>query len=70
MALKLSRAKSLTRSGQALKVDTTEDGTEEKVMHELSLAVNILELAQEEADRRGGLRVSAIHLRMGPLSGW
>ena len=39
-------------------------------MHELSLAVNILELAQEEADRRGGLRVSAIHLRMGPLSGW
>jgi hydrogenase nickel incorporation protein HypA/HybF len=38
-------------------------------MHELSLAVNIVELAQEEADRRGGLCVSAIHLRMGALSG-
>jgi hydrogenase nickel incorporation protein HypA/HybF len=38
-------------------------------MHELSVAVSIVEMAQEEADRRGWVRVSAIHLRVGPLSG-
>jgi hydrogenase nickel incorporation protein HypA/HybF len=38
-------------------------------MHELSIALSILDLAAEEADRRGGGRVVAIHLRLGPLSG-
>jgi hydrogenase nickel incorporation protein HypA/HybF len=38
-------------------------------MHELSIAVSIVELAQEEADRRGGVRVDAVHLRLGPLAG-
>jgi hydrogenase nickel incorporation protein HypA/HybF len=38
-------------------------------MHELSVAMNIVELAQEEAERHGAVRVSAIHLRLGPLSG-
>ncbi len=38
-------------------------------MHELSIALSILEIAAEEADRRGGALVKAIHLRLGPLSG-
>ena len=37
-------------------------------MHELSIALSILEVAGEEAERRG-VRVLAIHLRLGPLSG-
>jgi hydrogenase nickel incorporation protein HypA/HybF len=37
-------------------------------MHELSIAMSILDLAQEEAERRGG-RVAAVHLKLGPLSG-
>ena len=38
-------------------------------MHELSIALSILDLAAEEAARQGGGRVAAIHLRLGPLSG-
>jgi hydrogenase nickel incorporation protein HypA/HybF len=38
-------------------------------MHELSIALSILDLAAEEAERRGGGRVVAVHLRLGPLSG-
>lgn len=38
-------------------------------MHELSIALSILDLAAEEAERHGGGRVAAIHLRLGPLSG-
>ena len=38
-------------------------------MHELSVALSILDLAAEEAERRGGGNVTAIHLRLGPLSG-
>jgi hydrogenase nickel incorporation protein HypA/HybF len=38
-------------------------------MHELSIALSILELAEEEAERRGGVHVHAIHLKIGPLSG-
>ncbi|HEY3838674.1 MAG TPA: hydrogenase maturation nickel metallochaperone HypA [Bryobacteraceae bacterium] len=38
-------------------------------MHELSIAVSMIELAEEEAARRGGVQVSAIHLRLGRLSG-
>ena len=37
-------------------------------MHELSIALSILEIAEEEAERQEG-RVVAIHLRLGPLSG-
>jgi hydrogenase nickel incorporation protein HypA/HybF len=37
-------------------------------MHELSIALNILDWAGEEAQRRG-VRVRGIHLRLGPLSG-
>jgi hydrogenase nickel incorporation protein HypA/HybF len=38
-------------------------------MHELSIALSILEVTEEEAERRGGVQVEAIHLRLGPLSG-
>ena len=37
-------------------------------MHELSIALSLLDLVEEEATRRE-CRVSAIHLRLGPLSG-
>jgi hydrogenase nickel incorporation protein HypA/HybF len=37
-------------------------------MHELSIALSILDVVAEEAERRGG-RVVAVHLKLGPLSG-
>ena len=37
-------------------------------MHELSIALSILDVVEEEAERQGG-RVAAIHLKLGPLSG-
>jgi hydrogenase nickel incorporation protein HypA/HybF len=37
-------------------------------MHELSIAMSIVEMAQEEAERRGST-VSAVHLKLGALSG-
>jgi hydrogenase nickel incorporation protein HypA/HybF len=38
-------------------------------MHELSIAMSIVELAQEEAERRGGAQITAVHLKLGVLSG-
>jgi len=38
-------------------------------MHELSIAMSMIELAQEESVRRGGVQVSAVHLKLGLLSG-
>ncbi len=38
-------------------------------MHELSIALGIVEAAQEEAAKRGAPRVTAVHLKLGPLSG-
>jgi hydrogenase nickel incorporation protein HypA/HybF len=38
-------------------------------MHELSIAMSIVEMAQEELDRQGSVRVHAVHLRLGVLSG-
>ena len=38
-------------------------------MHELSIAMSMVEMAEEEAARRGGARVFAIHLKLGQLSG-
>lgn len=37
-------------------------------MHELSIAMGIVEAAAEEAQKRG-VKVSAVHLRLGALSG-
>jgi hydrogenase nickel incorporation protein HypA/HybF len=39
------------------------------VMHELSIAVSLIEIACEEAESLGAGRVSAVHLRIGRLSG-
>ena len=38
-------------------------------MHELSIAMSIVEFAEEEAVRRGSPRVTAVHLRLGTFSG-
>ncbi len=38
-------------------------------MHELSIAMSIIEGATQEARKRGGARVHAVHLKLGPLSG-
>jgi hydrogenase nickel incorporation protein HypA/HybF len=38
-------------------------------MHELSIAISMIELAGEEAARRGGVQVNALHLKLGPLAG-
>jgi hydrogenase nickel incorporation protein HypA/HybF len=38
-------------------------------MHELSIALNILEVAEEEAERRAGQRIVGIRLKLGALSG-
>lgn len=38
-------------------------------MHELSVALSILDVAAEEAQRRGAAQVIAIHLKLGPLAG-
>jgi len=38
-------------------------------MHELSIALSLIEMATEEVERRGGARITALHLKLGPLSG-
>ena len=38
-------------------------------MHELSIAMSIIEIAQEEAAARGGVRVLAVRLKLGELTG-
>ena len=38
-------------------------------MHELSIALSIVDLAAEEAAARGNAQVLAVHLRVGSLSG-
>jgi hydrogenase nickel incorporation protein HypA/HybF len=37
-------------------------------MHELSIAMSLVDVVEEEAERQGG-RVVAVHLKLGPLSG-
>jgi hydrogenase nickel incorporation protein HypA/HybF len=38
-------------------------------MHELSIAVSILEVVEEEMQSHPGAQLEAVHLRLGPLSG-
>jgi hydrogenase nickel incorporation protein HypA/HybF len=45
-----------------------EIGLTENPMHELSIAMSIVEMATEEAERRGA-QVNAVHLKLGLLSG-
>lgn len=42
--------------------------TTERFMHELSIAMSLVDVASEEAERRGVI-VDAVHIRLGPLSG-
>lgn len=38
-------------------------------MHELSIALNIIEMAEHESRLRAGAKVVAVHLKLGPLAG-
>jgi len=38
-------------------------------MHELSIAMSLLSMIEEQAEARGDVRVKAVHLKLGPLSG-
>ncbi len=38
-------------------------------MHELSVALSIIEGVEQELTRHAGARVAGVHLRLGPLSG-
>ncbi len=40
-----------------------------KKMHELSIALNMIEMATDELKKNGGKRVAALHLKLGSLSG-
>lgn len=40
-----------------------------ELMHELSIALSIVEIAAEEAERHRAARVEVVHLRLGALSG-
>jgi len=40
-----------------------------KTVHELSIALSIIEGATEEAQRHGRVKVNAVHLKLGTLSG-
>jgi hydrogenase nickel incorporation protein HypA/HybF len=38
-------------------------------MHELSIAMSIVEMAEEESAARGAAQITAVHLKLGALSG-
>jgi hydrogenase nickel incorporation protein HypA/HybF len=38
-------------------------------MHELSIALSIVDVATEELARQGGERITEVHLKLGPLCG-
>jgi hydrogenase nickel incorporation protein HypA/HybF len=38
-------------------------------MHELSIAMSLLSMIEEQTEARGGVQVNAVHLKLGPLSG-
>ena len=38
-------------------------------MHELSIALSILDAVEEQAEQHAGTRIAAVHLKLGPLSG-
>jgi hydrogenase nickel incorporation protein HypA/HybF len=40
-----------------------------RVMHELSIAVSMVDRIMEESETRGGLKVEIVHLKVGVLSG-
>jgi hydrogenase nickel incorporation protein HypA/HybF len=38
-------------------------------MHELSIAMSVVEMAEEESQKRGGVRVTSVRMRLGALAG-
>lgn len=38
-------------------------------MHELSIAISIIDGVEEAAEDRGGLKIEAVHVKLGALSG-
>lgn len=52
----------------AVAIQGRERGEFREAMHELSIAMSIVEMAQEEAERHGG-KVCAVHVKVGLLSG-
>jgi hydrogenase nickel incorporation protein HypA/HybF len=38
-------------------------------MHELSIAMSVLEAIEEQSQQRNGARITAVHVKIGPLSG-
>lgn len=38
-------------------------------MHELSIALSVLDAVEEQSRQRGGAHITAVHLKIGPLSG-
>lgn len=38
-------------------------------MHELSIAMSVVEIAEEESVKRGGAKILAVYLKLGELSG-
>jgi hydrogenase nickel incorporation protein HypA/HybF len=38
-------------------------------MHELSIAISMIDQITEESETRGGLQVEAVHLKLGVFSG-
>src|ERR1700735_1549971 len=47
---------------------TRSGAPQSQAMHELSIAMSIIEMAEEEADNRG-VQIDAVHLKLGALSG-
>ena len=38
-------------------------------MKQASIAMSIVEMAEEESDQRGGARINAVHLKLGAMAG-
>src|SRR5277367_2598829 len=54
--------------GRPLSLHLNKTLSMEASMHELSIAMSIVDMAQEEAERRG-VMIDAVYLELGPLSG-
>jgi hydrogenase nickel incorporation protein HypA/HybF len=64
-----SRAPDRTGLPFARVVCSNRDAVCLKKMHELSIAVGLIELAAEESARQGTVRVATVFVRIGPLAG-
>ncbi len=51
------------------RIKTEDRRPKTNTMHELSIAISLVDLAAEHARQHGGVRLNALHLKLGPLSG-